>query len=349
MPKVFETMVDEVQAELQDDGTLYTDAFVAIQLEDVTREVSDYEPYVMMETFKIESRTGTADEDKSSALVDDAKTQFVSTAFDVGKEVYNTTDKTRAVVTAFVDTGELTLSKDIFPDGDESYEIFNKGCSDKYQINIEDVTDFVGNNHGVFAVEHPFGTRRNFTVEGDILTIAVDEVDDSGGTAPDVEVYVWFNKIHRVSQLTDLAGTISGTPAAGAKAATVAAVGTGSEEIAENILFSIAGVRGTYRITADMTLSTGGGDIVFWPGLESAGTSGAVITFVGSTFNSTLERLAVELCAARCALSLHANAISKGGTRTYSRYETKLGIVLNKLERLRRSRKRVSKHIYPKD
>lgn len=387
MPKVFETMVDEVQSELQDDGTVYTDAFVAIQLEDAIREVSDFEPFEMMEVFEIESRTGTADENKANALVDDASDQFL--AADVGKEIYNTTDKTWAVVTAWVDSGELTLSRDIMVDGDEGYAMFNKGCRNKYQINIEDVTDYISPpKHGVTRgyVEYPIGEKRNFTISDDILTILVDDVDDSATSDADVEVYVWFKKVHRVSQLTDLAGTISGTPAAGAKAATVAAVGTGTEEIAENILFSIAGVRGTYRITADMTLSSGGGAIAFWPGLESAGTNGAVITFVGSTLNTKLERLVVELTAARSLISKSTasnilavadlasgraliTGINKGGPSTavstayvnsamgeiraardyQSRGETKLSIVLNKLGVLRRQGKRVSKHIYQRD
>jgi len=387
MAKVFATLQDEVQSELQDDGTVYTDAFVAIQLEDAIREISDYSPYEMMEVFEIESRTGTADEDKANALVDDANAQFLET--DVGKVIYNTTDRTWAVVTAFVDTGELTLSKDIMVDGDEAYAMFNKGCRNEYQINIEDVTDYIDPpKHGVTRgyVEYPIGEKRNFTIEDDILTIAVDSVDDSADSDADVEVYVWFKKIHRVSQLADLEGTISGTPAAGAKTATVAAVGTGSEEIAENILFTIAGVRGTYRITADMTLSSGGGDITFWPGLESAGTDGAVITFVGSTLNAKLERLVVELTAARSLISKSTasnilavadlasgraliNTISKGGPSTavptayvnsamgeiraasdyQRRGETKLSIVLNKLGVLRRQGKGVSKHIYQRD
>ena len=349
MAKSFATLIDEIQSELGDDTTTYTDAIITIQLEDAFRELSDYESYVMLETFRIESRTGTADEDKSGALVDDAKTQFVSTAADVGQVIQNTTDKTWAVVTAYVDTGELTLSKDIFPDGDEAYEIFNKGCSNKYQVYIGDVTDYIGDKHGVFAVEHPIGESRNFTVAGDILTIDVSEVDDSGGTAPDVEVYVWFNKRHRVSQLADLAGTVNGTPSAGATTFVIAAVGSGTDVIAEDTLFSVAGVRGTYKMKYDLTLSSGGGTIVFWPGLESAPSSGAIVAFIGSTLNRTHERLVVELTAARCALSRHANEIPKGGTGTYGRYETKLAIVLDKLEVLKRNRPPDTSRIYSRD
>lgn len=386
MPKVFETMVDEVQAELQDTGTVYTDTFVAIQLEDAIREVSDYSPYEMMEVFEIESRTGTADEDKTNALVDDANAQFLET--DVGKVIYNTTDKTWAVVTAWVDFGELTLSKDIMEDGDEAYAMFNKGCSNEYQINIEDVTDYIDPpKHGVTRgyVEYPIGEKRNFTIEGDILTIAVDNVDDSADSDADVEVYVWFKKIHRVSQLTDLVGSVSGTVLAAAKTFTIADL-SGTEEVADNILFTVAGVRGTYRITTDATLTDGGGTIVFWPGLESAPADGAIVTIIGSTLNTRLERLVVELTAARSLISMSTasnvlavadlasgraliNEISKGGPSTavptayvnsamgemraardyQSRGETKLSIVLNKLGILRRQVKRASKHIYQRD
>ncbi len=389
MPKLFATMVDEVQAELQDDGTIYLDAFVAIQLEDAIREVSDYSSYEMMETFKIESRTGTADENKANALVDDASAQFLEA--DVGKEIYNTTDKTWAVVTAFVDTGELTLSKDIMEDGDEPYAMFNKGCRNEFQINIGDITDHISPpKHGVARgyVEYPIGTKRNFTIEDDILTIAVDDVDSSGDSDADVEVYVWFKKTHRVSQLADLAGTVNGTVVAGATTFVIAAVGSGTEVIAENTLFTFYGstVRGTYRIKYDLTLSSGGGTIVFWPGLESAPANGAIVAFVGSTLDTRLERLVVELTAARSLISMSAasnvlavadlasgraliNEISKGGPGTavstayvnsaagemraardyQSRGETKLGIVLNKLELLRRQVRRESKHIYQRD
>ena len=389
MPKLFATMVDEVQAELQDDGTIYLDAFVAIQLDDAISEVSDYDPYEMMEVFKIEARAGKADEDKSNALVDDVNAQFLAT--DVGKVVYNTTDKTWAVVTAFIDTGELTLSKDIMEDGDEAYDMFNKGCSNKYQINIEDVGDYIAPpKHGITRgyVEYPIGEKRNFTVEGDILTIAVDDVDNSADSDADVEVYVWFNKKHRVSQLADLAGTVNGTVVAGATTFVIAAVGSGTEVIAEDTLFTfyLSTVRGTYRIKYDLTLSSGGGTIVFWPGLESAPANGAIVAFVGSTLDTRLERLVVELTAARSLISMSAasnvlavadlasgraliNEISKGGPGTavstayvnsaagemraardyQSRGETKLGIVLNKLELLRRQVRRESKHIYQRD
>ena len=351
MAKVFATLIDNVQSALGGDTTTYTDAIVTVQLEDALREVSDYEPYVMMHSFKLESRTGTADEDKTNALVDDANTQFVD-VIDIGKVIYNTTDRTWAVVKAFVDTGELTLSKDIFPDGDEAYKIFNKGCHTIKQINIEDVTDYIGPDHGVIAVEYKTLRKprafRNWKVEGDILTLDIDfSPPDSADSDADIEVFVWFNKVHRVSQLADLAGTVSGTPAAGATTFTIAAVGSGSDVIAEDTLFTfyLSTVRGTYKVKYDLTLSGGGGAIIFWPGLESAPDNGAIVFFVGSTLNRRLERLVVDLTAARTALAIHANAISKGGQGVYNRYEGKLGLALAELEGGMKLR---TKRVYPK-
>lgn len=339
MSKSFATLIDEIQSALGDDTTTFTDAIVTVQLEDALREASDYESYVMMHSFKLESRTGTADEDKSNALVDDAKTQFVDVV-DIGKVIYNTDDRTWAVVTAFVDTGELTLSKDIMVDGDENYQMFNKGCHTIKQINIEDVTDYIGPDHGVIAVEYKTLRKprafRNWMVEGDILTVDIDfSPPDSGDSDADVEVFVWFNKRHRVSQLADLAGTVNGTPSAGATTFTIAAVGSGTDVIAEDTLFTFYGptVRGTYKIKYDLELSGGGGAIIFWPGLESAPANGAIVAFVGSTLNRRLERLVVDLAAARLGMTKFANSIAKGGGTVYRRYETKLGIVLAELDR----------------
>ena len=66
------------------------------------------------------SRSGTADFDEVNKL-HDADGDFSEN--DVGKSVHNTTDNTYGTITAFVDSGELTLAGDTFPDGDEAYNI----------------------------------------------------------------------------------------------------------------------------------------------------------------------------------------------------------------------------------
>ncbi len=63
--------------------------------------------------------SGTADDTEANTL-HDADGGFAAT--DVGKTVHNTTDDTYADVTAFVDSGQLTLNADIFISG-ENYDL----------------------------------------------------------------------------------------------------------------------------------------------------------------------------------------------------------------------------------
>ena len=63
--------------------------------------------------------SGTADDTEANTL-HDADGGFATT--DVGKTVHNTTDDTYAEVTAFVDSGQLTLTADIFISG-ENYDL----------------------------------------------------------------------------------------------------------------------------------------------------------------------------------------------------------------------------------
>ncbi|KKL08234.1 hypothetical protein LCGC14_2577880, partial [marine sediment metagenome] len=63
--------------------------------------------------------SGTADATEANTL-HDADGGFATT--DVGKTVHNTTDDTYATVTAFVDSGQLTLDADIFISG-ENYDL----------------------------------------------------------------------------------------------------------------------------------------------------------------------------------------------------------------------------------
>ncbi len=360
--KSFAQLMTETSLELQDtSNATYTKTAVTgelpIQMEDVFREISDYKAHVMMHTFEIESRTGQATTDTTDALVD-SQAQFVST--DVDKAIYNTTDNTWAIVTAYVSSTQLTLSKDIFPDGDENYKMFNKGCWTNKQINIEDVIDDIGPDHGVIRVEYktqqstsnPFrqikNNYRNFDVQGDILTIDFEfEPPDSATSGVDIEVFVWFNKRQRVSQLTDLLGAIDLVAGYAAGSTTLHVDDFASAEtIAEGTLLTIAGIRGIYTVTKDALLASNEIDITIWPGIESAAAENDVITIIGSTLNSRLERVAVELCAARAALSKHSNFISTGGSATFSRYQSKLDGALLELRRMKKPR---TKRTWPKD
>ncbi|MHA1304816.1 MAG: hypothetical protein ACTSPI_14050, partial [Candidatus Heimdallarchaeaceae archaeon] len=79
--------------------------------------------------------SGTADGTVADHLQDDTTTPFLANM--VGMYVKNTTDNTYAWITAFNDAGDVTLSKDIFVNG-EGYEIkksqFLAPIDGKYQI-----------------------------------------------------------------------------------------------------------------------------------------------------------------------------------------------------------------------
>lgn len=365
MPKAFATLVDEVERKLEDSSNvIWSAANLGLDLEDAIREASEYKPHVMEYTYVFESRTGMATATTSNALVDTTESQFLST--DVDKVIYNTTDRTWAIVTAFVSTSQLTLSKDIMASS-ENYEMFNKGCRTKYQINIEDITDYVGPaERGVIKLEYPLSsdslsydiwyysdlysidTQKNFRIEGDILTVDVWWVPDSKPDTPanDVEVRIWVEARQRVSQLTDLSGLINNGSGIAAGSTSIAIDGlSGTEIVAEDTLFTIASVRGIYRVTADVTLSSGGGTVVVHPALLDAATDEDVVTFIGSTLDSELERMVVELTTARAATQKsidYIDQINKGGQSTPRDFEAwgerRLGLVLSQLERLRNRR-----------
>ncbi len=99
-------------------------------------------------------------------------------------------------------------------------------------------------------------------------------------------------------------------------------------------------------VTNDVTLSNNEADVIIWPGLESAITDGDVVTFKSSTLSTRLERLVVDVVAARAGMSQFANAINKGGQGAYSRYERRLGFVLAELGSGQKPETRLS---WPKD
>lgn len=314
MPKSFATLRDEIEAELQDSSNgVWSEAELAIMMEATLKEISGYAPHIMCETFAIESRTGSATATTTRALVDSDESQFLST--DVGKVVHNTTDNTWAVVMAYVSSSQLTLNKDIMASG-EDYEIYNEECRTNKQIYIGDITDCVGLNHGVVDVEYPVGTKRQFTVEGDVLTILEENTpDDSADEDADVTVYVWFKKRQRVSQLTDLAGAID----------LVAGYSAGDESIhvdnlqssgtfAEGTLFTIAGLNEVYRATEDATIASNACDISIYPPLEYAISNDDAVSIIGSTLDAQLERILVDLTAARALISKSIYYMNRSNT-----------------------------------
>ncbi|KKN76448.1 hypothetical protein LCGC14_0369570 [marine sediment metagenome] len=304
MARTHAVLLTEIYQECLDTGAAkILAAHATQQLAHAIRRASDDIPRKKVFSYFIESRTGKASATSSGYIVDTTETQFI-VANDIDKVVHNTTDNTWAVVNTdgSNSTSKLKLSKDIMVSG-ESYEVYNKGCKTPFQINLEDIVNYVGENRGVIAVEYPIGTRRNFDVEGDILTIAIDSVDDSKVTDPatDTEVLVTVNVRHYVSAMVLLTGAIDNASdeAAGE---TVIHVDTldSSSVFAADTEFTIAGVRGIYTTVKDTTLASNEGDITIYPPLESIAEDDDVITITGSTLTRLLEPVVVLLAAGYC-------------------------------------------------
>lgn len=306
MPQSFAVLIDDVESKLQDSSnTLFTVAELTLLMEDAIREISDYDENVLLQTFRLETRTGQATATTAGSLVDTDETQFAAT--DVGKVIHDTTDDTYAIVTAFTSTSVLVLSKDIMVSGDD-YEMFNQNCYNIRQLFMGDEEDFVGADRGVRRIEFHWPRKqprpRKFRDRGRGV-IEIDfafPIDDASAADADLNVGVWIARRHQVSQLTDLAGALT---AGGSEGDTSIAVDglTGTEVVVEDQELTIAGVRGVYRVTADVTLSSGAGTLAIQPPLENDTANNDVVTFTGSTLNRRLERLLIDLTAARASIS----------------------------------------------
>lgn len=82
----------------------------------------DTEDSDIQSEFNSRRLTGQADANELNKL-HDADGGFE--AGDVGATVWNTDDETYGIVTAFVDSGELTLGSDVCPDGNENYVLYH--------------------------------------------------------------------------------------------------------------------------------------------------------------------------------------------------------------------------------
>ncbi|KKM88886.1 hypothetical protein LCGC14_1254150, partial [marine sediment metagenome] len=300
--RTYTQIKDKVGSNLRDTGFAnFATTELDEELVDAIWEVSQFFPHERMETYTIESRVGTASSTSSGNLVDATKSQFL--AGDVGKMVFNSRDKTWAEIVTFTSSTTVALSKDIMASG-ETYEIYNNECTSKFQINISDVTDYLGIN----KLEYPKGQKRNYDIDGTILTVKVDSVRDSkvvtSGTQPDTEVYIWFKVKQRVSQLTDFLGAVD--LVAGYSAGDTSIViddlqSAGTIEADQE--FTIAGTRGIYRVTADATIASNEATVTFYPGLESDVINDVVVTFTQSTLtNPMIELYVIEYATALAAI-----------------------------------------------
>lgn len=313
-----------VKSNLRESGTTYwssTELDYAIVRG--LRFLAQYAKHLVRVPYEIESRTGKASSSSPDNLVDATKAQFVSAAADVGKRVHNTTDNTWADIISFSSTSQVGLSHNIMASG-ESYEIFNKGCYAKNQINIVDIK----NKLWVERVEFPIGTQRTFSISGDILNIDISFVpDDTADADANKLIYVWFAKTHKLSDLTTHTGTVYTAGSKSDKTLPIDAF-TDQDVIEEDNEFTLASRPQVYTITAEKTLitgawTTGGGTVAFYPGLDADVAVDIPITFIGSTLKHTEEMVMIEYVISQALMNeanLHLPSISFGGTDTFERY-----------------------------
>jgi len=319
VPKTHAALVNDVEALLQDSANeLWVATAVADDLDRAIRELSSYSPHVSILTRELESRTGFETAGTSGRLTDTTESQFVAT--DVDKVVFNVTENTWTTVTSFSSTSVLILSRDIMNTNDE-YRIFNQDCWDPRQIYLGDIEDYVGPHWGVDRVEYPTRgwppNKRNFTVDNNILTLLYDRTipdSDTGGVLKSriVDVDMWIKRQHWVSRLTDLSGQVD-LVAGYSRGDTLIHVDlmASAETIVEDQEFTVAGLRGRYRLTEDTVLASSEGDITFYPPLENDLADNDTVTFVQSTLSRGEERLVIELTAGRAAMNMGARLLQQ--------------------------------------
>ena len=319
MPLSYTELRDAVESDLRDSSNTYhATAEIDYKIVQGLRELAKYKKHLVRVTYQIESRTGTATSTSANNLVDATLDQFESG--DAGKRLYNSTDKTWADILSYSTAEQVGLSHDIMADG-ENYKIFNKGCSNNKQINIEDVEDYLW----VERVEYPIGKERSFEVNGNILEIGMDvEPDDSDPNNTDrvIDVYVWFAKRHKLSQLTDVAGAVKTAASKGDVSLALKSLQT-TGTIEEDQEFTLASRPQVYTVTADATIATEEATVAIYPALDADVAADIVVTLIESTLARDLENLLIEYVVAKSLMdeaNLRLPGISLAGADSYKRY-----------------------------
>lgn len=161
-------------------------------------EVSQRRPYEVRETLTICNRSGSATATTANHLIDTTSAHFV--AGDVGKTVYNSTDKTTAKVTAYTSASDITLDTDIVVSG-ESYTLYHLDGTSGKDLSIASITDLIEVEKAEYRTRQSPRDFRNVTVFGDVLTLDIDFTPTDGD-----EVFLYCHKVH---SLTESASTLN--------------------------------------------------------------------------------------------------------------------------------------------
>ncbi len=309
------------------------------------RDISLSAPRRVDEELDVESRTGTATSTSTNHLVDATNAHFL--AGDVGKVIYNTTDYTWALITTYNSTSDVTLNKNIMASG-EGYQIFNQECRNQKELYIGDFYTDVMLDRTENMVEYPITqSKHNFVEVNDkVLEILMADLP----TTTYKKAYINFAKIHKVPNLTTWACVVkTATVAAGVKTMLLDDL-QASGTILEGSEFTLDNVRGTYRISADATITTTEATIFFTPGLDSAVVATQVVNFTKSTLTPQLEGILGDYVAGLCCINIGAKKIpdSTFGDEV-TKYTQHGTMLINKANiQLAQMKKRIPYRQYPR-
>ena len=354
MPRAYTAITTLVTTKLQSAGTAdYSVAEVDYQIEETLKEFALYRPHLVPQTFKLESRFGTDVTGTADKLTDLVKAQFLAADAANEKVIHNTTDNTWAVALTQDSASVLSISADIM-DANENYRIYNKRCWNKRQIYLGDLVDY----GDIAAVEYPFGTKRNWRLYGDVLELDVENgvIPDSDSTLTtlnDIDVLVWFNRPHVLSQLTDWNGKMAATAAAAATSISMTSLqSAGTIETGEE--FWVENHRTLYVVNASATIASSTAAVTFDPPLEAAISSTAWVTkFRQSSLEPQDEEIFAELAAGqllRSKATKFPNIVNIGGagvSRTFSQLGTDM--VESARKRLKQGTPPTSKRRYSRE
>jgi len=176
----------------------FADDEIEIHVGECLVEISQHRPWEVKETLTIANKSGAATATTASHLIDTANAHFV--AGDVGKTVYNSTDKTTAKVTEYNSESDLTLDTDIMASG-ESYTLYAyQGTSGK-DLNTSSITNLLEVEKAEYPTRQTPPAFRNVKVFGDVLTLDIDSEPTDGD-----EVFLYCHKVH---QLTEASSSLS--------------------------------------------------------------------------------------------------------------------------------------------
>ncbi len=171
---------------------------------------------------------------------------------------------------------------------------------DSRDIELGNINNLIEVQELEYPIDEYPHSFRNFERRGMTLSMLLDTAPDEAESA-----YLWIAKPHVIMAATDLVGAVDLTAGYAAGVTTIHVDGLGSADVLEeDSVFTIAGLSGSYRLTAPTTLATSEGDITFDPGLAAAVLNDAVLTFYASSlFDPRIENIFIDMAAAQMAIN----------------------------------------------